>query len=72
MKSLRIREIPSDFIPLQVNISPGRCKLGKVILCIDVQIMVYNMTQTVLLYVAVEAGSKMQKMVFAELNCHVL
>ena len=28
---------------------------------IDVLSMVYNMTQTVLLYVAVEAGTKMQK-----------
>ena len=29
------------------------------------------MTQTVLLYVAVKAGTKMQKLVFAELNCYV-
>ena len=33
--------------------------------------MVYNMTQTVLLYVAFEAGTKMQKCFFSELNCHV-
>ena len=30
-------------------------------MCIDVLSMVYNMTQTVLLYVAFEAGTKMQK-----------
>ena len=30
------------------------------------------MTYTVLLYVAVEAGLENAKMVFAELNCHVL
>ena len=62
MKSLRIRQIPWDFTPLQVNISPGRCKLEKkVILCFDVLSMVYNMTQTLLLCVVVEAGTKMQK-----------
>ena len=27
MKSLRIREISNDFTPLQVNMSPHRCKL---------------------------------------------
>ena len=71
MKSLRIREIPEDFTPLQVNISPGRCKLEKV----DI---VYLCTKYGLQHDTnrfdlrrIWGGVENAKMVFAELNCHV-
>ena len=55
MKSLRILHL----YRLISHLAGANSK--KVILCIDVLNMVYNMAQTVLLYVAFEAGSKMQK-----------
>ena len=71
MESLRIREFPKDFTPLQVNIQPGRCKLGK-------GYIVYWCTKYVLQHdtnsFALRRswdGHENAKMVFAELNWHV-
>ena len=72
MESLKIWENPEDFTPLQVNISPGRCKLGKSdIVCRCTYYGLQHDTNS-LLYIAVEAGTKMQNCFFAELNCLVL
>ena len=61
MKSLRIRENPLGFYTFTGKYLTWHVQIRKkVILRIDVLSMVYNMTPTVLLYVAVEAGTKIQ------------
>ena len=71
MKSLRIRVIPYDFTSLQVNISPGKCKLEKgYIMYWCTKYGLQHDTNSFTLR-RIWGGFENAKMVFAELNCHV-